>query len=230
MSYSYASIDEVWKNPPSMSQRKRRHQDREPSPSPSQSVISSNNETIIISGENDSNFKSYKPRNVIISRSPSQSSSYTSSMTSEPMTGEMSQYSDSETDSIVYSGRGSPVASLDIDDYDPKNVYEKETTVQFVNSLPGNPRDTQNTTKTMVDDKQTINKLNDKKMLRHILRIQDDVREMLRKNTQSNDSSPSFPIVETGLFLAVGLFVLLAMNMMLKMGKQHITYRFNVGD
>ena len=54
-------------------------------------------------------------------------------------------------------------------------------------------------------------------MMRQILRIRDDVREMLQTRhgeTTNRNTLNSFPFMETGLFIAVGLFVLLAMKMM----------------
>jgi hypothetical protein len=57
-------------------------------------------------------------------------------------------------------------------------------------------------------------------MMRQILRIRDDVREMLQSQGASGGNHSnvlqSFPFMETGLFIAVGLFVLLAMQMMVR--------------
>lgn len=137
-------------------------------------------------------------------------------------------------------GVGSPITALDEDDFDPRGSIEA-TKTEFVNSLPGRPVQSSQTQQPQqfVGASSSISGVNgggkEEKMMRHILRIQDDVREMLRNGGKGgsegdNEKEYRFPFVETGLFLSVGLFVLLAMNVMLRMGKQHVTYRFNFAD
>jgi hypothetical protein len=136
---------------------------------------------------------------------------------------------------IITRGRGSPITALDEDDFNPQQGQ-----VDFVKSLPGRPPQSYTQATAQVVGSSMISGIGggqgkEEKMMRHILRIQDDVREMLKNGgSRTGDSSQEkeyrFPFVETGLFLSVGLFVLLAMNLMLRMGKQHVTYRFNFAD
>jgi len=151
-------------------------------------------------------------------------------------------YNHREVGGIVTRGVGSPITALDEDDFDPRGSIEANKT-EFVNSLPGRPVQSSQTQQAqqIVGASSSISGVigggggKDEKMMRHILRIQDDVREMLRNGGKGGSECDTekeyrFPFVETGLFLSVGLFVLLAMNLMLRMGKQHVTYRFNFAD
>lgn len=64
-----------------------------------------------------------------------------------------------------------------------------------------------------------------REVMRQILRIQKDIKKLM--NEEPDTPEEDFPVIETALFISVGLFILVAMNMMLRMGKQHVTYRFS---
>jgi len=50
-----------------------------------------------------------------------------------------------------------------------------------------------------------------------------NIKSQANITTSSNNN-----YLEAMMFVAVGLFVLIAMNMMLNMGKSHITYKFSI--
>jgi hypothetical protein len=71
-------------------------------------------------------------------------------------------------------------------------------------------------------------KKEESKIIRHILRVHEDIKAAMRSKDEDDTPSQRFPIIETGLFISVGLFVLIVMNMMLRMGKNHVSYRFTM--
>ena len=227
MSYSFANLDEAWKQPSAKYGRKSRRI----TPSPS-------NDTIVFSEDGRSSRESFTPSPSFDSFQSSQS--FTPSPSSQSFTPSPSPSPEISRPmmnprgygGIVSGGIGAPVEALDRDDF---------ITMSLPGSLPGAQPGTSSMGSRIVPGSNTVSAASlvtppasnkEDKILRHVLRIQDDVREMLKNGGSSTESSSStgFPFVETGLFISVGLFVLLSMNMMLKMGKQHITYRFNLSD
>lgn len=102
-----------------------------------------------------------------------------------------SYFTDSNTTSSMSA---SPVSVLHEDDFKPEEIVKKPKPVHA--SVPG-PSDNH-------------------KIMRHILRIRDDVRQMLRdRDTGSHSEETTFPLIEIGLFIAVGLFILISMQMMI---------------
>jgi cell division protein FtsX len=71
-------------------------------------------------------------------------------------------------------------------------------------------------------------KKEESKIIRHILRVHEDIKAAMKAKDDDDTPSQRFPIIETGLFISVGLFVLIVMNMMLRMGKNHVSYRFTM--
>lgn len=212
MSCSYSTLEDAWETPRDRYRSSRKTR-REISPSPSPSTSSDGANTLVIG--TDEGYESSVPgkRDVIISRSPSESQSTGSMVDSQP---------------VVTSGRGSPVSFLDEDDYvsDSGNSAMMSRSVSpspsIPNDLPGLPPGSNPPQQRPPRTSPASYKGNttDKKMMRQILRIRDDVREMLQvngtKSTTNENVLQSFPFVETGLFIAIGLFVLLAMQMMIR--------------
>ena len=226
MSCSYSSLEDAWETP----RDRYRSSRRDVSPSVTSSYRSDSAQTLVIG--TDEGYESSVPgdRDVIISRPGSRSPSVSQSvsvMDSRP---------------FVTSGRGSPVSFLDEDDYASDSgesvMMSRAASVspsppaKIPTNLPGLPPGS-NPSKSRPmrtpglpgapgSPRITHREVpSDKKMMRQILRIRDDVREMLQSqgssggNNQSNILQ-SFPFIETGLFIAVGLFVLLAMQMMIR--------------
>ena len=132
----------------------------------------------------------------------------------------------------VLSDVSSPLSSLDTDDYDsdrgsvkPHEFRSPERTPDHLIQKPLQNKRTPS--KNTVQ--KTIEHETDPAVMKHILRIQKDLQKIIKDDTNETDIQ-EFPFVEMGLFVSVGLFVLLAMNMMLQMGKQHVTYRFSSFD
>lgn len=226
MSCSYSTLEDAWDTPRDRyrSSRKDHHKRRDVSLSPTPSSGSEGAQTLVIGA--DEGYESSVPgdRDVIISRPGSRSPSVSQSvsvMDSRP---------------FVTSGRGSPVSLLDEDDY----VSDSGESVMMSRSasvspspaasipedLPGFPSGTNpprpRPMRTPGDSgmrRQPGGNNTDKTMMRQILRIRDDVREMLQSKESSSGSNvlQSFPFMETGLFIAVGLFILLAMQMMVRL-------------
>lgn len=130
----------------------------------------------------------------------------------------------------VLSGVSSPISSLDTDDYDSDrdsvNPHEFRSPEPAPEMVLRNVRMSNSKTRKEPERPQTTE--SNQEVIRQILRIQKDIQKITREESQ--DRNPSVPFIEIGLFVSVGLFVLLAMNMMLQMGKQHVTYRFSSYD
>lgn len=224
---SYSSLEDAWDTPRDRYRSSRKdHRRRDVSPSLTPSSSSEGAQTIVIG--TDEGYESSVPgdRDVIIARPGSRSPSASQSvMDSRP---------------FVTSGRGSPVSFLDEDDYAsdsgesvmmsrsaspspagsipedlpgfPSGSNPPRTRPLRTPGLPGAPGSPR-----MLQPEGTT----DKKMMRQILRIRDDVREMLQSQGTSGGNNAnilqSFPFMETGLFIAIGLFVLLAMQMMVQL-------------
>lgn len=132
----------------------------------------------------------------------------------------------------VLSGVSSPISSLDTDDYESDRESVKPHESRTPERIPDHLLKTQVHNKLAQKKKSKVNifeKETDPMVMKHILRIQRDLQKII-KDDDGHDEPREFPVVEMGLFVSVGLFVLLAMNMMLQMGKQHVTYRFSSFD
>jgi hypothetical protein len=70
--------------------------------------------------------------------------------------------------------------------------------------------------------------LGDKSMIQKILQIENKLDEAIHQ--EPKQSNVMNTILEAGLLIGVGLFVLVVMEMMLRMGRQHITYKFKIVD
>ena len=194
------------------------------SPSLTPSSGSESAQTLVIGA--DEGYESSVPgdRDVIIARPGSRSPSVSMSvMDSRP---------------FVTSEKGSPVSFLDEDDYVSDSgesammSRSASPSASIPEDLPGfpsgdNPPQPRPLRTPGLPGAPGSSRMqrpdgnSDKKMMRQILRIRDDVREMLQSQGSSagNHSNilQSFPFMETGLFIAVGLFVLLAMQMMVRL-------------
>jgi len=228
---SYSSLEDAWDTPRDRYRSSRKdHRRRDVSPSLTPSSSSEGAQTLVIGS--DEGYESSVPgdRDVIIARPGSRSPSVSQSM------------SVMDSRSFVTSGRGSPVSFLDEDDYAsdsgesvmmsrsasaspspsasiPRDLpgfpsgsnppQSRPLRTPGLPGAPGSPR--------MLQPEGTT----DKKMMRQILRIRDDVREMLQSQGSYSGNNAnilqSFPFMETGLFIAIGLFVLLAMQMMVQL-------------
>lgn len=116
------------------------------------------------------------------------------------------------------SDRASPVSSLDSDDFD----YDAETRFPRTHEFRIPEETPSNVAGRPLIPVPVPGTMTDKKMMKHILKIQNDIDKILNEEPQTT----RFPLIETGLFISIGVFLLIVMNMMLKMGKHHITYRF----
>jgi hypothetical protein len=75
----------------------------------------------------------------------------------------------------------------------------------------------------------------DKTLIHKILQIENKLDEVIglgsgSGNYHSRQSHSMNTILEAGLLIGVGLFILVVMEMMLRMGRQHITYKFKIVD
>jgi hypothetical protein len=130
----------------------------------------------------------------------------------------------------VLSGVSSPISSLDTDDYDSDRDVVKPHEFRSPEPVPEHLQSHQaHQVPTPVPATPSSS---DPKLMKMILRIQRDLQKIVEDDDTQNlqGTLKEFSYVEMGLFVSVGLFVLLAMNMMLQMGKQHVTYRFSSFD
>lgn len=58
--------------------------------------------------------------------------------------------------------------------------------------------------------------------------ISEMISNLKEQSNFSNIDKPSSPILEATLFVGVGLFVLMAMNLMLNLGKKQVQYKFSI--
>lgn len=202
MNYSYATLDEVWKETRS----------RSPSPTPSSDASSTfSNQTLVISKPNMTS--AMAPENLVATRdyvvSPSPSVSPSS-----------------------YSGWGSPISnSLDSRSSSPSpSASSIESSVLLNERIPepGTPGTLPGLSLPSMMSVSPPEKKEESKIIRHILRVHEDIKAAMKSKDEDDTQSQRFPIIETGLFISVGLFVLIVMNMMLRMGKNHVSYRFTM--
>jgi hypothetical protein len=117
--------------------------------------------------------------------------------------------------------RASPVSSLDSDDFEYQaetrfpRTHEFRVPEEVPSNVAGRPL--------IPIPNASVNTETDKKIMKHILKIQNGLDKIMNEDSQST----RLPLVETGLFISIGVFLLIVMNMILKMGKHHITYRFD---
>jgi len=190
MNYSYATLDEVWRESPS----------RSPSPSPTSSSDAASafsNETLVIS----------KPSIDFVA-----SRDYVASPSS-------------------YSGWGSPVSSNTRSSSPvPSSVSSVESSVLLNEPIPvpGTPGTLPGRALPAALSTSPAGTKEESKIIRHILKVHEDIKAAIRSKDDDDSTNQRFPIIETGLFISVGLFVLIVMNMMLRMGKNHVSYRFTM--
>lgn len=197
MNYSYATLEEVWKE----------SQSRSPSPSSDTSSIFSN-QTLVISKPNMA--PTMTPENLVATRD------YVVSPSS-------------------YSGWGSPVSfSSDSRSSSPSpsntSMSSVESSVLLNERIPepGTPGTLPGLSLPSMMSVSPPGKKEESKIIRHILRVHEDIKAAMKAKDDDDAPSQRFPIIETGLFISVGLFVLIVMNMMLRMGKNHVSYRFTM--
>jgi hypothetical protein len=71
----------------------------------------------------------------------------------------------------------------------------------------------------------------DKTFIQKILQIENKLDEAIGGgNVRQSQSNFMNTMLEAGLLIGVGLFILVVMEMMLRMGRQHITYKFKIVD
>jgi hypothetical protein len=68
------------------------------------------------------------------------------------------------------------------------------------------------------------------RVIRKILQIENKLDEAIGSGSGSRQTNPLNTMLEAGLMIGVGLFILIVMEMMLRMGRQHITYKFKIVD
>ena len=222
MSCSYSTLEDAWETPRDRYRSSRtKHTRRDVSLSSTPSSGSEGAQTLVMGSEEGYESSSLGERDVIISRPGSRSPSVSQSTSIQGVK------------SFVTSERGSPVSSLDEDDYVSDSgeslMMSRSASVSpspdasIPEDLPGFPSGSNppRPRPLRTPGLPGAPGSSDKKMMRQILRIRDDVREMLRSQGTPSDSHEnilhSFPFMETGLFIAVGLFVLLAMQMMVRL-------------
>lgn len=240
MSCSYSTLEDAWETPRDRfrsSRKERRNQHYEDiSPSPSLSpgyrtdTTGSDGGNTIVIGSNgndtdtDEGYESPGDRSVLISKP----GALPRPMSENIVIGNVP---------ISFGGRGSPVSMLDEDDYVSDSgesamvSRSASPVVSITRDMPGLPSGTihphprplraqglPGSPGTREVGKGEVAGSSEKKIMRHILRIRDDVREMLRSQGPAGSQTVSeFPFIETGLFITVGLFVLLAMQMMVNL-------------
>jgi hypothetical protein len=183
MNYSYATLEEVWKESPS----------RSTSPNSLTDTTSTfSNETLVIS----------KP-NIDYVVSPNSYSGWGSPISS-----------DSRSSSPTPSSVSSIESSVLLNEPTPPPLGTPGT-------LPGRALPTA----TSVSPAGTKE---ESRIIKHILRVHEDIKAAMKPKEDDENINQRFPIIETGLFISVGLFVLIVMNMMLRMGKNHVSYRFTM--
>lgn len=127
--------------------------------------------------------------------------------------------------------QSSPISVLDTDDYDS----ERDTVMTHDSRSPSRIPEHLNRRSVSPSPSPSVASSapppppeQNREVMKHILKIHRDIQKIMKEDP--DEESSDFPILQMGLFFSVGLFVLLAMNMMLQMGKQHVTYRFNSVD
>jgi hypothetical protein len=186
MNYSYATLEEAWK------------ESRSPTPSSDTSSTFSN-ETLVISKPNMSSQNLVATRDYVVSPSPSVSPS-------------------------SYSGLGSPISTSS----DSRSQSPSPSNSSIESSVLLNERLPEPGTPGTLPGLSLSGKKEESKIIRHILRVHEDIKAAMKSKDDEDTASQRFPIIETGLFISVGLFVLIVMNMMLRMGKNHVSYRFTM--
>jgi hypothetical protein len=192
MNYSYATLDEAWK------------ESRSASPTPSSISSNFSNQTLVM-GTSKPIPNPIPIRDYVVSPTPSVSSLGSTSS---------------------WSGWGSSVNSRSVSPSPSSGPLfnERVPPIDEPGVLPGQSLPTSGSVSPVGTGSRNGE---DSRIIKQILRIRDDIKAALQSKDDDN-STNRFPIVETGLFISVGLFVLIVMNMMLKMGKNHVSYRFTL--
>lgn len=162
----------------------------------------------------------------------SQSRSQSRSRSVSPTTSDETYVIRRSTSPSMLSRSSSPVSSLDSDDYEAARVnvqtHESRSPEPLPTSIVQKPVPIKSrNTRILTDDFQNTETEPEPAVLKQILRIQRDIQKIANNN---DEPQKEFPFIEIALFISIGLFILISMNTMLKMGKNHVTYRFSSAD